>query len=94
MAKLAKTAAIIVALLAAAPAAAQLPSLPGGLGAPSLPNLPSPQLPGIDRLASDVAQLTPRALADLRLGRLRDLVRANRQALDVAWAIMTAAEPS
>jgi subtilisin family serine protease len=83
MAKLAKSAAIILALLVAAPAAAQLPSLPGGLGAPSLPNLPSPQLPSLGSVTRDLDRLTPRALADLRLTRLRDLVRANRQALDV-----------
>jgi hypothetical protein len=82
MAKLAKTAAIILALLIAAPAAAQLPSLPGGVVGP-LPRLPSVQLPSVSGLAGDVARLTPRTLADLRLGRLRDIVRTNRETLDV-----------
>jgi subtilisin family serine protease len=82
MAKLAKTAAITLALLAAAPASAQLPSLPA-VGTPSIPNLPSAQLPSVSGVTGDVARLTPRALADLRLGRLRDLVRTNRQVLEL-----------
>lgn len=75
--------AVLIALLAAAPAAAQLPSapglpdlpggLPGGVGLPVDPSLPS-----TSGVTQDLARVT-----DLRRLRLRELVRQNRDRIDI-----------
>jgi hypothetical protein len=73
--------AMTLALVLSAPADAQL--LPGPL---PIPALPAPDIGGtMDRTLRTTQQLEGSAarLADARLARLRDLVKRNRQALDV-----------
>lgn len=78
--------AVLVALLAVTPAAAQLPAAPGLPGLPGLPGgLPGgiglpvdPSLPSTSGVTQDLARVT-----DLRRLRLRELVRQNRDRIDI-----------
>lgn len=67
-------AAVAAGLVLAGPASAQLP----GVQLPTGPLLPGVQIPSVRDLGQTVGRVAdPRNLADLRLSRLRDLVRAN-----------------
>jgi hypothetical protein len=83
MAKLAKCIVVAVLLAASGPASAQLRGgLPGVVGG-ALPGLPPVELPNVrSALPQTLEALDPRGLADLRLRRLTDLVRANAKVLD------------
>lgn len=75
--------AVLIVLLAAAPAAAQLPATPGLPGLPGgLPggiDLPvDPSLPSTSGVAADLGRVT-----DLRKLRLRELIRQNRDRIDI-----------
>lgn len=75
--------AVLVVLLAVSPAAAQLPSAPGlpGLpgGLPGEVGLPvDPGLPSTSGVAADLGRVT-----DLRRLRLRELIRQNRDTIDI-----------